>query len=167
MFTARAGRPSCSEVLPSLLIGAYPTQSDFAWLAEEHGITAVVSLQDDFDLAAKRLSPADVEACCRAVDLVYRRIGIPDGDVALLARELPATVDLLQGLIADGHRVYLHCNAGMNRAPTVAIAYLHVAQGHSIAEATHHVKARRPCVPLIGALRLAYGTGAALRPRRR
>jgi protein-tyrosine phosphatase len=83
-----------------------------------------------------------------------------------MARRLPEIVALLRTLIDAGQRVYLHCNAGMNRAPTAAIAYLHVAGGHDLGQATRLVKAQRPCVPLAAALDTAYGRGARLRPRR-
>jgi protein-tyrosine phosphatase len=62
---------------------------------------------------------------------------------------------VLQGLhrsLAAGERVYLHCNAGLNRAPTVAVAYLHRHHGLSLEDACAVVKAQRPCVPYMRAL---------------
>jgi len=167
MFTMRPGRPSAVAVLPALLVGAYPNVGNLAWLAEEHGVEAVVCLQDDFDLAAKRLSLAALQAECRRLGLAHHRVPIPDGDADVMASRLPELVGLLGDLIAAGRRVYLHCNGGMNRAPTAAIAYLHVTRGHALAEATRLVKSRRHCVPLAGALEAVYGADTRLRPRRR
>src|SRR5262249_59435644 len=48
-------RPGLSAIRPGLVIGEYPTPEDAAWLRDEHGVTAVVSLQDDADLASKGL----------------------------------------------------------------------------------------------------------------
>jgi len=166
MFTMRSGRPSASVVTASLLVGGYPNVADLAWLADEHGVSAVVCLQDDFDLAAKRLSLAALQAECRRLGLAHHRVPVPDGDDDLMARRLPEIVRILAGLIDAGGRVYLHCNAGMNRAPTAAIAYLHVAGGHDLGVARRLVKAQRPCVPLAAALDAAYGRGARLRPPR-
>jgi protein-tyrosine phosphatase len=166
MFTMRSGRPSASVVTPSLVVGGYPDVADLAWLADEYGVGAVVCLQDDFDLAAKRLSLPALQAECQRLGLVHHRLPVADGDDEVMARRLPQIVALLGELIGAGQRVYLHCNAGMNRAPTAAIAYLHVADGHDLGRATRLVKAQRPCVPLAAALDAAYGRGARLRPRR-
>jgi protein-tyrosine phosphatase len=166
MFTMRSGRPSASVVTDSLLVGGYPNVADLAWLADEHGVSAVLCLQDDFDLAAKRLSLGALQAECQRLGLAHHRVAVPDGDDDLMARRLPEIVAILGDLIGAGGRVYLHCNAGMNRAPTAAIAYLHVAGGHDLGRATQLVKARRPCVPLAAALDAVYGRRARLRPPR-
>src|SRR5438034_1055496 len=47
------GRPGVSVIRPVLLVGEYPLPEDAAWLRDQHGITAVLSLQDDADLASK------------------------------------------------------------------------------------------------------------------
>ena len=59
-----------------------------------------------------------------------------------------------------GDRVYLHCNAGMNRAPTVAIAYLHVHHAMSLGAARDSVKQRRHCVPYMRVLEARYRSGS-------
>ena len=86
----------------------------------------------------------------------FHRVPVVDGDSEHLAARLHEIVDLLHRLLADGRRVYLHCNAGFNRAPTVAIAYLHVHGGLGLEEAERVVKAHRPCVPYRRALELAF-----------
>jgi atypical dual specificity phosphatase len=150
-------------VLPELLVGAYPALDDLAWLATAHGVGAVLNLQNDFDLAAKRLTLAALEAGGAAAALAFARHPVPDGDAPGLARALPDLVALLDRLIAAYGCVYLHCNAGMNRAPTVAIAYLHDRRALPLAEAIGFVKARRVCLPYVGALEAAYPAPASLR----
>ncbi len=130
---------------------------DLAWLQARHGVSAVVSLQDDADLASKRLRLADVEAACAALGLVLARVPVPDGDAEVLAARLPAAVDAVHAQLRAHRRVYLHCNAGYNRAPTVAIAYLHVHHALPLAIACETVKQRRSCVPYVGAIRACYG----------
>jgi protein-tyrosine phosphatase len=156
----RPARPQLDVVLPELLVGEYPRVEDLAWLRDEHGVTAVVSLQDDADLASKRLSAADLAQACAAVGLHHHRAPVADGDPVALAIRLPAIVERLHALIAAGGRVYLHCNAGYNRAPTVAIAYVHVHHGLSLDDACALVKQRRSCVPYMSALRGRYGDRA-------
>jgi atypical dual specificity phosphatase len=152
----RAGRPQLSRVLPRLIVGEYPNPDDLAWLRDVHGVTAVLSLQDEADLASKRLRvPALVRACV-ASGLTLHREPIPDGEAEILAKRLPAVVATLRSLLDGGACVYLHCNAGYNRAPTVAIAYLHRVHGLGIDAATAFVKARRSCVPYASALKRCY-----------
>lgn len=48
-----------------------------------------------------------------------------DFDPDSLRKGLPKAVSLLQWAVSDGKgRVYVHCTAGLGRAPAVAIAYI-------------------------------------------
>ena len=110
-------RPSVSVIRPGLLVGEYPTPEDAAWLRDEHGVTVVVSLQDDADLASKGLRLAALERAYREHGVAFHRFPVPDGDDRNLAARLGEIVALLGEAIDAGGRVYLHCNAGFNRAP--------------------------------------------------
>jgi len=150
-------RPGLSVIRPGLLVGEYPTPEDAAWLRDEHGVTAVVSLQDDADLATKGLRLVALERAYGAHGLAFHRFPIPDGDDRNLAARLAEIVALLRKVIAAGGRVYVHCNAGLNRAPTVAIAYLHVGEGLPLEDARAEVKRLRHCVPYMRALVACFG----------
>jgi protein-tyrosine phosphatase len=154
-------RPDLNEVVRELLVGEYPTPSDAHWLREIHGVTAVVSLQDDGDLLSKGLRERDLDAAYRRHGMSFDRVPITDCDAAMLAARLDTAVALLAKRAADGHRIYLHCNAGMNRAPTVAIAYLHVHHRLSLADAGAWMKQRRMCVPYMSVLQARYGTAGS------
>lgn len=151
------GRPGVSVIRPALLVGEYPLPEDAAWLAEEHGVTAVVSLQDDADLAGKGLELRALERAYRTHGLAFHRIPVPDGDDRNLAARLGEIVATISRVVDEGGRVYLHCNAGLNRAPTAAIAYLHVREGLPLATARDEVKQRRHCVPYMRALETYFG----------
>ncbi|MBI4517593.1 MAG: dual specificity protein phosphatase family protein [Deltaproteobacteria bacterium] len=151
------GRPNLTRIIPNLLVGEYPTPDDAAWLCSEHQVTAVFNLQDDADLAGKGLDLRDLQRAYREHHLGFHRVPIPDGDMDILAARLDRIVGLLGQLLAGEHCVYLHCNAGRNRAPTVAIAYLHVHGGLPLAAARDFVKERRPCVPYMQVLKAHYG----------
>jgi hypothetical protein len=153
----RPGPPDVAAILTNLLIGEYPNPADVGWLRTEHGVTAVVSLQDDADLASKHLTLGALQSAYRAHGVGFLRVPVADNDIDALAAELPILVDLLALLLDRGERVYLHCNAGMNRAPTVAIAYLHRVRGLGLAEARDAVKRCRACVPYMQALERCYG----------
>ena len=150
-------RPAFATVRPALLVGEYPTAEDAGWLRDAHGVTAVVSLQDDGDLASKGLRLRALERAYRDEGLGFHRIPVPDGDDEHLAARLGEIVALLDRLLGAGERVYLHCNAGFNRAPTAAIAYLHACEGLSLEAARDDVKRRRHCVPYMRALEAHFG----------
>jgi protein-tyrosine phosphatase len=152
------GRPDLSEILPDLLVGEYPTPDDAEWLHATHGVTAVVSLQDDADLASKGLRLRELEQAYRRHGVHFHRIPVPDCDNDTLAARLDESVAVLRVLLTNGGRVYLHCNAGMNRAPTIAIAYLHAAHGLSLAAARDFVKQRRHCVPYMSVQQAHFGS---------
>jgi hypothetical protein len=65
-----SGHPDLTHILPNLLVGEYPTPADAAWLRTQ-GITAVLSLQDDIDLARKGL---DLKSLEEAYDRAARRL---------------------------------------------------------------------------------------------
>ena len=153
----RPERPSVSVIRPNLLVGEYPNPEDVAWLRDAHGVTTVLSLQDDADLASKNLQLRDLELAYRHAGLAFHRAPVPDGATEVFADRLPVIVTLLAELVARGERVYLHCNAGMNRAPTVAIAYLHTHEGLPLAVACEDVKAKRHCVPYMRVLQAQHG----------
>jgi atypical dual specificity phosphatase len=150
------GHPDHAFVFERLAVGEYPTPEDAAWLRDIPAVSAVVCLQDDADLDRKGLSLRALERAYAAQGIRFHRVPVPDGDAEVLRARLDDTVALLADLLARGECVYLHCNAGLNRAPTVAIAYLHVHHGHALEAARDMVKSCRPCVPYMRALAEHY-----------
>ncbi len=86
------------------------------------GITAVLSLQQ----AGVDLPQAAIERMRAACEpgIVFHNISIHDYDPHAVIEALPRALSLLRTLLADGRVVYLHCSEGINRAPSVALAYL-------------------------------------------
>lgn len=150
-------RPSVSEICPELLIGEYPREQDIEWLKESFGVTALHSLQDEEDLDHHGLDLAGLQRSCRRHAIRLVRTPIPDGSADHVAAHLGQALEDLGALIDAGERVYLHCNAGLNRAPTVAIAFLHARRHMSLAQALAHVKRRRPCGPFMTVLEDHFG----------
>lgn len=150
------GHPGHAFVFDQLAVGEYPTPEDACWLRETAAVTAVVSLQDESDLDRKGLSLASLERAYAAQGIAFHRLPVADGDAAALRERLDEAVALVAALLARGERVYLHCNAGLNRAPTIAIAYLHVHGAQSLDAACAFVKTRRACVPYMRMLAAHY-----------
>jgi hypothetical protein len=59
-------------------------------------------------------------------------------------RNLPKAVRRLVGLLAAGHRVYVHCTAGINRGPLAVLSYLTFVEGLPFEEALAVLYAGRP-----------------------
>ncbi len=153
----RASRPSLAEITPHLLIGEYPRPDDIEWLKDSHRITAVHNLQDDDDLRLHGLDLQAVRAECHANGISFVRTPIQDGSADAMSERLRVAIDDLHSLIAGGKRVYLHCNAGLNRAPTLAIGYLRAYEKMSLDEAVAHVKKHRACGPFMTILEDYFG----------
>jgi protein-tyrosine phosphatase len=151
-----SAQPRHARILPHLFIGEYLRPDDAAWLREQLGVTSVLCLQDAVDLAGKALVLSDLAAAYRARQIDFQHAPVPDGEQHVFVQRLPAIVATLAGLIGAQQTVYLHCNAGMNRAPTVAIAYLHEHGGMSLDAARDFVKQRHPCVPYMTMLGRYY-----------
>lgn len=106
------------------------------------GITAVLSLQQ----AGSDLPRAAIERMRAACEprIAFHNIGIHDYDPEAVITALPETLSALSGLIRNGHIVYVHCSEGINRAPSVALAYLVHDEGIDVDAA---LDALRSCDP--------------------
>jgi protein-tyrosine phosphatase len=151
-------RPDVSEISPELLIGEFPHHEDIPWLKETYRITAVHNLQDAEDLQLHGIDLRGLGEAYRAHGIKFVHTPIPDGSADAMAERLGAALhDLGELMRGGGERVYLHCNAGMNRAPTLAIAFLRAYRQMSLDEAMRYVKRRRPCGPFMTVLEDYFG----------
>ncbi len=151
------GRPSVSTITNSLLVGEYPRISDIEWLKDEFRITAIHNLQDDEDLRINGIDVIGLREACQHYQIKLVRTPIRDGSSDDMAARLGDALQHLEELLSARERVYLHCNAGLNRAPTLAIAWLRANAGMSLNEAMAHVKKRRACGPFMTVLEAHFG----------
>jgi hypothetical protein len=79
---------------------------------------------------------------------------------AISSRASRPVVAHVAGVVDAGGRVYLHCNAGYNRAPTVAIAFLTAHEGLSVDAARAAMRACRSCAPYTRAVEAFAATGS-------
>jgi protein-tyrosine phosphatase len=143
----------CNEIIPARLwVGAYLMPDDLKALARMF-ISAVVSLQSEEDLQAygiplKRLFKAYADA-----GIEFRSVPTPDFNKEALAANLPLCVaEVAAALRPVSARVYLHCTAGINRAPTTAAAYLIWWRKLSAQDAHDYLVTRRHCSPSLDIL---------------
>jgi len=152
-----------AQIFPRLFIGSHPrTIEDIQRLRREAGITAVLNIHTDDDMRAVKVDFPPLEAHYKSCSIVLRRVPMVEEQVELRAK-LCRCIQALSELLAEGHTVYLHCTAGIGRAPTVAIGYLHTCLGWELDEAIEHVKSLRQCAPHVEALRLALGDQGVLK----
>lgn len=134
-----------SPILPSLYIGRVPgSQEEVESLKQQTGTTALLSLQTDSDLAGRGLSwPREVR-WCRARGIEPHRLPIEDWSPQAVIDHMDEAVEILRRLLEEGHTVYLHCTAGVNRSPSVAMGYLVRVRGEPVGEALSVIRRARP-----------------------
>ncbi len=143
-------------ILDNLYVGSYLRDaSDVACLARAARIDAVLNLQTDEDIAYWGVDWPDVQRGYEAGEIALARVPIRDFDPLDLRARLAAGVDALERLVGERRRVYVHCTAGIGRAPAVAIAWLAWYRGFTLADAVDDVRNCRPCSPFVEAIALA------------
>lgn len=151
-----------SQVVPRLFVGSCPTSTDdIDHLKAEYGITAILNLQTDNDFDYCDLDWRRIEAHCHELRIEVRRIPVRDFDGLDLRKKLSQCVRELDALLRDGSTVFIHCNVGAGRSPSVVIAYLVWKQGFNLDEAIEHVTRCGSCSPNIEAIVQAGGDRAA------
>ena len=140
--------PSVNEVATNLWVGPCPASPELIHrLNRELGITGLVSVQTDGDIQSLGLSWPLLWRFLLSSQINVNRVPIEDfNDKALLAG-LDAAVDAVNAMMTAGHCTYLHCTAGVNRSPTVAIAWLVREQQMTLDDAWEQVVSRRRSAP--------------------
>lgn len=136
-------------VIPGVLaLGPAPRPGELGAL-EQAGITAILSLQEDLEAAPP---PAAVRG-----RLAWARVPLADGHAggSLRLDQLRAAVEQIRRWRQEGQTVYVHCYAGVGRAPTVCAAYLITSERLGLGEALARVKRARPTTsPTVQQLRV-------------
>jgi len=124
-------RPDYARVAPWLLVGPVLDASGYAHLASE-GVTHVLDLRSE---------ASDDPAVMRSLKLGWRRV--PIDDRAAPTREQLADINAWLDANEEQPVVYVHCEGGLGRAPTIATALL-MQRGFTRAEAHRFILAVRP-----------------------
>ena len=77
----------------------------------------------------------------------FVRTEVIDFDPNSLRAVLPRAVREIAAAVSRGDQVYVHCTAGLGRAPAAIIAYLFWFQNYTLNEAYDKLTAVRPCGP--------------------
>jgi protein tyrosine phosphatase (PTP) superfamily phosphohydrolase (DUF442 family) len=122
------------EVTPQLYVGPQYRSNGLEFLRKS-GIHAVVNMRIEKDDAKLGLAPAQ-----------YCYLPTVD-DEAPSFMHLQQGVEFIGRVIQDGGKVYIHCGAGVGRAPTMAAAYL-ISNGKRLPEALQMIKKARPFIAI-------------------
>ncbi len=130
-----------NEIIDGIYIGTNQCcQTHFDEKLKKEGITVDISLEQD------RLdAPFGVD--------FYIWMPVQD-HTAPQPNQLAFGVSTLEILVSMGKKIYVHCQNGHGRAPTLVAAYL-IEKGKKPAEAEAFIKSKRPTMHLEGAQRQA------------
>ncbi len=120
------------HITPHLFVGGKISRAGWERL-EAWGVSVLVNLRVEFD---------DLELGIRPT--TYLWLPTIDGTPPTL-EQLAEGARAIQKAVAEGRKVYIHCAAGVGRAPTLAAAYL-ATTGLSPREALGLIRRHRPFV---------------------
>jgi hypothetical protein len=144
------------QLFPRLWLGSSPSRvEDVDRIVRICGANAILSLPTDEDCVRFGLDWEHIEKRCGRLQIELCRVPVKDGNSDDLRNKLLGCTSRLDGLLKRGKTVYLHCIAGLERSPSVAIAYFHWVLGYRLEEAVDFVQNCRSCFPDVRAVRLA------------
>ena len=140
-----------------LAVGSHPHAPEHLDQLQEAGVTAVVNLQTDEDLGHRGVQWSFLWQLYTQRRIRVARVPITDHAPDELASLLGEAVDQVQSFMEADRKVYIHCSAGLNRSPTVLIAWLVRHRGMSLEDAEAWLQERHSCVPYPEVIRLWLG----------
>lgn len=128
-----------------LVIGSCPrSPSDLERIRAEAKVSAILSVQHDECLEKLAIDYPQLVHHGQTLGLFMQRSPMRDFDAEDQRHRLPDAVQALHRLLSQGHCVYLHCTAGINRSPLAALAYLTWIEGQRLDEALLRLRQARP-----------------------
>ena len=133
-----------SRIEADIFVGSAPLNSVDVARLKQMQVTAVLSLQSDDDLKTHRIDWTKLQSAYLYNNILVQRFPITDFDEVDLGEKLPSAVIGMQMLMTEGHRIYVHCNAGVCRAPGTVLAYFCHYRGMSIDKGLEYIRRNRP-----------------------
>ncbi|OEL15970.1 Phosphoglucan phosphatase LSF2, chloroplastic [Dichanthelium oligosanthes] len=144
-------------ITDSLIVGSQPqTPEDIDHLKNEENVAYILCLQQDKDIEYWGIDFPAILSRCKELGIQHIRRPAVDFDPDSLRSQLPKAVSALEWAISQRKgRVYVHCTAGLGRAPAVAIAYMFWFENMDLNSAYKKLTSIRPCGPNKRAIRAA------------
>ncbi|KAF3433296.1 hypothetical protein FNV43_RR24398 [Rhamnella rubrinervis] len=142
-------------ITDNLIVGSQPQKPvDIDHLKQEENVAYILNLQQDNDVEFWGIDLQSIIKRCRELGIRHMRRPARDFDPDSLRSGLPKAVSSLEWAISEGKgKVYVHCTAGLGRAPAVAIAYMFWFLRMNLNTAYDTLTSKRPCGPNKGAIR--------------
>lgn len=144
-------------ICPDLIVGSCLQTPDDVDKLQKIGVKTIYCLQQDSDLEYFGVDISAIrEYANKCGDIQHLRAEIRDFDAFDLRIRLPAVVSKLKRAInQNGGVTYIHCTAGLGRAPAAAMAYMFWVQGYKLSDAHDLLLSKRPCFPKMDAIKSA------------
>eukprot|EP01024_Parvocaulis_polyphysoides_P054847 TRINITY_DN555_c2_g1_i1.p1 TRINITY_DN555_c2_g1~~TRINITY_DN555_c2_g1_i1.p1 ORF type:complete len:380 (+),score=35.01 TRINITY_DN555_c2_g1_i1:114-1253(+) len=144
-------------ILPDLIVGSCLNSEEDVDTLKKQGVTTILCLQEDSDMDYFGIKIEPIQERCKIVGIQHIREAIHDFDAFDVRKRLPAIVKKLRAVHDEkrGDKLYIHCTAGMGRAPSVAAMYMTWIRGYDLMDAYNLIRELRPCNPNVSALRNA------------
>ncbi|WVY97682.1 hypothetical protein V8G54_029833 [Vigna mungo] len=178
-------------IRPDLIVGSCPQTPDDVEKLRRIGVKTIFCLQQNPDLEYP--NQFAIQEYAKAHDVQHLRAEIRDFDAFDLRMRLPAVVSkLYKAINSNGGVTYIHCTAGLGRAPAVAAvhltfptprfhnsgslrhrttpfitAYMFWVLGYTFKEAHTLLQSKRECFPKLDAIKSATAdilTGLSKKP---
>ncbi|KAG5558107.1 hypothetical protein RHGRI_008128 [Rhododendron griersonianum] len=136
-------------ITDSLIVGSQPQKpEDIDHLRKEEDVAYILNLQQDKDIEYWGIDLQSIIKRCQDCKIRHMRRPAKDFDPDSLRNGLPKAVSSLEWAILEGKgKVYVHCTAGLGRAPAVAIAYMFWFCDMDLNIAYDTLTSKRPCGP--------------------
>nr|KJB75114.1 hypothetical protein B456_012G025200 [Gossypium raimondii] len=144
-------------IRPDLIVGSCLQTPEDVDKLRKIGVKTIFCLQQDPDLEYFGVDIGAIQDYAKKCgDIEHIRAQIRDFDAFDLRMRLPAVVSILHKAVnRNGGVTYIHCTAGLGRAPAVALAYMFWVQGYKLSEAHRELLSKRSCFPKLEAIKSA------------
>ncbi|KAK9168495.1 hypothetical protein Syun_000635 [Stephania yunnanensis] len=144
-------------IRPDLIVGSCLQIPEDVDKLRSIGVKTIFCLQQNSDLEYFGVDIFAIQEYAKQFsDIEHIRAEIRDFDAFDLRLRLPAVVSkLYKAIKRNGGVTYIHCTAGLGRAPAVTLAYMFWVQGYKLMEAHSLLLKKRPCFPKLDAIRSA------------
>lgn len=153
--SSKGKRLQYTEVLPWIVFGSAEPARDL-YLMIRLGITHILNVTTEID----NFHPES---------FVYMRVPIEDKEDSDAGAHFPAAIDFIHRAYTGKGRIYIHCTAGVSRAPTFAMAYVISKRECALVDCYRYILARRPITNInshflfqLAELELSLGKGSSV-----
>eukprot|EP01016_Furgasonia_blochmanni_P057484 TRINITY_DN9993_c0_g1_i3.p2 TRINITY_DN9993_c0_g1~~TRINITY_DN9993_c0_g1_i3.p2 ORF type:complete len:286 (-),score=80.67 TRINITY_DN9993_c0_g1_i3:869-1726(-) len=143
----------------NIFIGPYPQNIEEVEELQKHDIKAVLNLQTKKDMKKRLVSWEEMSRAYEKRGITGINFPITDMDPEDMSSKAHQVAEVLKHLVDAKEKVYVHCTAGVGRAPQTVIAYLCFFKQYKLDEAIRLVQEKRPTSrPHRGCLKIALAT---------